>query len=199
MAKFKPASKIAARPQIKTVKQPIPRQVILPKKAQPIAKSPAMSLIESSLPSLPTQPNLNQVIPQPFNTQQPDINNPLFAGFSAINPMYSVPQPDVNNSLFIGFSTPYNPTSNYQQPDVNNPLFAGFSAINPMFNIQQPDVNNPLFAGFDIPYNQMYNYQQPNVNNPLFAGFSAVNPNINQQGFSSTGSFGNIESLLGKG
>lgn len=68
MAILKSASKIASRPQIKAVKQPIPRQVILPKKAQPVAKpiakpiakpvakAPARPLIAPPLPSLPRQP-----------------------------------------------------------------------------------------------------------------------------------------------
>lgn len=55
MATLKSASKIASRPQIKAVKQPIPRQVILPKKAKPV-KAPARPLIAPPLPSLPMQP-----------------------------------------------------------------------------------------------------------------------------------------------
>jgi hypothetical protein len=287
MATFKTAPKVAARPQIKAVKQPIPRQVILPKKAQPVAKAPAKAsgiamptnvtprqnvpvssaeaqrimnmqkapsipMMAQPLPSLPMQqnPNYSQFQnPANLTMGQSSVGTVGYPANGSGTSIYQGQQnPTMANMLAptmgessvgsIGYPASMgggvqqqmsqqdgNPMFNpaYNAPDVNNPLFAGFSAPNPMFNpmYNAPDINNPLFAGFSAP-NPMANsmYNAPDVNNPLFAGFSAPMPNnMNQQGFGPMGGnnpqniryggsspvqqpmggFGNIGSLLGKG
>ena len=58
MATFKRATKIPARPQIKAVQQPIPRQVILPQKAQPVVfrniRGKKTSVAPTNVPMRPT-------------------------------------------------------------------------------------------------------------------------------------------------
>jgi hypothetical protein len=171
--------------------------------------------VTSQLGGMPQQ-NGNPMFNPAYNA--PDVNNPLFAGFSApISDPY-MPRPyNVGNEVRnVPISDPYMPqpfTGLNQPVGMNNvaPVLAQNTANYQMYGEQLPLGGNPMF-------NPMYN--APDVNNPLFAGYSAPMPNnMNQQGFvpmggsnpqnTSYGSFGaiqqpmggygNIGSLLGKG
>jgi hypothetical protein len=267
MAILNRASKISARPQLKAVKQPIPRQVILPKKApakasgiamptnvtprQNVPVSPAEAQRIMNMQKPPSIPLMAQPLPSLYQSMQNQITNltnPLYNS----NPQTNEPAPAPVNYESYGFdkglvdylnnqkqmsytdggvSYNYDPaTQTFTGGTRGGPVTMTLAEMqaqaqnynpmaNPMYNA--PDINNPLFAGFSAP-NPMTNpmYNAPDVNNPLFAGFSAPMPNnMNQQGFvpmggydpqnTSNGSFGaiqqpmggfgNIGSLLGKG
>jgi hypothetical protein len=118
MAILNRASKISARPQLKAVKQPIPRQVILPKKApakasgiarptnvtprQNVPVSPAEAQRIMNMQKPPSIPLMAQPLPSLYQSMQNQITNltnPLYNS----NPQTNEPAPAPVNYESYGF------------------------------------------------------------------------------------------------
>jgi hypothetical protein len=116
--------------------------------------------------------------------------------------------PDVNNPLFAGYSAPmpnnmYNPM--YNAPDVNDPLFAGVGAMPPSNNY-----GGGMGGGMGVPYNsgtpmggstQPFNQTMPQTGFVPMGGYNPQNTSYGSFGAiqQPTGGFQNIGSLLGRG
>jgi hypothetical protein len=88
----------------------------------------------------------------------PNINSPLFAGYSAPMPNPYLPQLPQQiggtQAQALGLGSSRQPMPNTNMPDINDPLFAGYSAPMPNMPNNLPDVNSPYFAGVGAPMPQ---------------------------------------------
>jgi len=107
MAAFKRATKISARPQIQAVQQPIPRQVILPQKAQPVA---ARNIGGKKTSVAPTSVPMRPAVLANTTAQMPATLNP-FAG-QDLQSLYQTMQNQITN--------PTNPLY-FSNPQTNQP------------------------------------------------------------------------------
>jgi len=176
MATLKPVRKISARPQIKAVKQPIPRQVILPKKAQPIAKAPSIPMMAQPLPSLPMQQNTNY-------SQFQNPTNPIMNQSSVGTVGY--PTNGSQTSIYQGQQNPVManmPTPIMSESSVGS---IGYPADGGTTNYQGQQPFNPAvttFSGFNQPQNSYMDYTNNTMQLPAGYNTGSVPSAMPQQG-----------------
>lgn len=144
MATFKTAPKIVARPQIKSIQKPIPRQVILPKKAQPVAKPVAKAPAKAAGMAMPTNvtPRQNvQISPaeaQRIMNMQKAPSIPMMA-----QPLPSLPVQQ--NTNYSQFQNPANLTMG--QSSVGTVGYPSNGSGTSIYQSQQ----NPVMANMPVP------------------------------------------------